>query len=132
MKLFAAACLASAFADSNMANKMDRFRREAGYDTISFIDSESDPNHTQWPYGFCAIMGIISNKLLEETRAWGAQVAEETYEKKGEIITVDDLDMYVVGDGPNGKTLWNFAIVYSSYGVNHITWNNWLGTRLKC
>ena len=43
-------------------------------------------------------------KFSEETRAWGAQVAEETYEKKGEIITVDDLDMYVVGDGPNGKT----------------------------
>ena len=45
MKLFAAGCLASAFADSNIANKMERFRREAGYDTISFIDSESDPYH---------------------------------------------------------------------------------------
>ena len=48
MKLFATACLASAFAESNIANKMERFRREAGYDTISFIDSESHGvTHTQ-------------------------------------------------------------------------------------
>ena len=43
MKLFAATCLASVFAESNIANKMERFRREAGYDTISFIDSELHP-----------------------------------------------------------------------------------------
>ena len=50
------------------------------------------------------IISYYNHQFSEETRAWGAQVAEETYEKKGEIITVDDLDMYVVGDGPNGKT----------------------------
>ena len=40
MKLFAAACLASAFAESDIPNRMERFRRDAGYETISFIDSK--------------------------------------------------------------------------------------------
>ena len=44
-----------------------------------------------------------TSRFLEESRAWGAQSAEPEYEKKGEIITIDDLDMYVVGDGPNGN-----------------------------
>ena len=40
MKLFAATCLASAFAESEIANRMERFGRDAGYETISFIDSK--------------------------------------------------------------------------------------------
>ena len=53
MKLFAATCLASVFSESNIANQMDRFRRDAGYETISFIDSES---HS---YYMCHIMWAI-------------------------------------------------------------------------
>lgn len=92
MRLFAATCLA--FAESNIANQMERFRREAGYEAISFIDSKSSRRgHLDENQSF----------FSEESRAWGAQSAEPEYEKKGEIITIDDLDMYVVGDGPNGN-----------------------------
>ena len=41
MKLFAATCLASAFSETNIENEIERFRREAGYETIPFLDSKN-------------------------------------------------------------------------------------------
>ena len=41
MKLFTAAGLASVFAETNRVNEIERFRRDAGYETISFLDSKS-------------------------------------------------------------------------------------------
>ena len=41
MKLFAAACLASAFSETNIENEIERFRREARYETIPFLDSKN-------------------------------------------------------------------------------------------
>ena len=40
MKLFATTCLASAFAETSIQNEIERFRRDAGYETIPFLDSK--------------------------------------------------------------------------------------------
>ena len=42
MKLFAVTCFASAFSETNIENQIERFRRDAGYETIPFLESKME------------------------------------------------------------------------------------------
>ena len=99
MKLFAVTCFASAFSETNIEDKIERFRRDAGYETIPFLESKTEAPRQSIQENLTVI--------LEEARAWPAS-QNVGYRQNGKIITIDDLDMYVVGEGnKNGKLRFN-------------------------
>lgn len=105
MKLFAVTCFASAFSETNIENQIERFRRDAGYETIPFLESKMEEPRQFFTKRVCQLENLTG--ILEEARAWPASQNAE-YRQNGKVITIDDLDMYVVGEGnKNGKLYFN-------------------------